>query len=92
MWGIFLLALRYALERRRQASEQEAALRPSKPPGDGEMKLSWMFGSSLAQHHLLYAYVSVWLIQGGYCAWIVSQWARTRGDSQTDDSSGSRED
>jgi len=26
MWGIFLLACRYALERRRQASEQEAAL------------------------------------------------------------------
>lgn len=26
MWGIFLLALRYALERRRQASEQDAAL------------------------------------------------------------------
>jgi heme exporter protein C len=27
MWGIFLLAMRYALERRRQASEQEAALK-----------------------------------------------------------------
>ena len=27
MWGIFLLAMRYALERRRQASEQDAALK-----------------------------------------------------------------
>jgi heme exporter protein C len=27
MWGIFLLVMRYALERRRQASEQDAALR-----------------------------------------------------------------
>jgi heme exporter protein C len=26
MWGIFLLLFRYALERRRQATEQEAAL------------------------------------------------------------------
>jgi heme exporter protein C len=27
MWGIFLLSMRYALERRRQASEQDAALK-----------------------------------------------------------------
>jgi heme exporter protein C len=27
MWGIFLLGFRYALERRRQAAEQDAALR-----------------------------------------------------------------
>jgi heme exporter protein C len=26
MWGIFILVLRYALERRRQACEQDAAL------------------------------------------------------------------
>jgi heme exporter protein C len=26
MWGIFLLVFRYALERRRQESEQDAAL------------------------------------------------------------------
>jgi heme exporter protein C len=26
MWGIFLVVFRYALERRRQASEQDAAL------------------------------------------------------------------
>jgi heme exporter protein C len=26
MWGLFLLALRYSLERRRQRAEQEAAL------------------------------------------------------------------
>jgi heme exporter protein C len=27
MWGVFLLAFRYALERRRQEREQEAALK-----------------------------------------------------------------
>ena len=27
MWGIFILAMRYRLERRRQAAEQDAALR-----------------------------------------------------------------
>jgi heme exporter protein C len=26
MWGVFILILRYSLERRRQASEQDAAL------------------------------------------------------------------
>ncbi len=42
------------------------------------MKLSWMFGSSMEAHHLLYAYLAVWLIQGGYALWIVWQWARTK--------------
>jgi hypothetical protein len=41
------------------------------------MNLSWIFGSSMEARHLLYAYLSVWLIQGGYCAWIVWQWLRT---------------
>jgi hypothetical protein len=35
-----------------------------------------MFGTSMEARHLLYAYLSVWLIQGGYCAWVVSQWMR----------------
>lgn len=37
-----------------------------------------MFGSSMEAHHLLYAYVAVWLIQGGYCAWIAWQWMHTK--------------
>ena len=47
------------------------------------MKLSWMFGSSMAQHHLLYVYLSVWLIQGGYAAWIAWQWVRTGKELQS---------
>ncbi|MGD0797784.1 MAG: hypothetical protein ABR910_08680 [Acidobacteriaceae bacterium] len=38
------------------------------------MKLSWIFGPSMEAHHLLYAYVAVWLIQGGYAAWIAWHW------------------
>jgi hypothetical protein len=34
--------------------------------GDGPMQA----------HHLFAAYVAVWLIQGGYAAWIVYQWWR----------------
>ena len=40
------------------------------------MRLSWLFGSSMAAHHLLAAYVAVWLIQGGYAGWIAWQWMR----------------
>jgi hypothetical protein len=42
------------------------------------MKLGWMFGSSMEAHHLLYAYLAVWLIQGGYALWIVWQWVCTK--------------
>jgi hypothetical protein len=42
------------------------------------VKLSWIFGSSMEAHHLLYVYLSVWIIQGGYCAWIAGQWLRER--------------
>ena len=41
------------------------------------MKLSWIFGPSMAAHHLLYTYLAVWLIQGGYAAWIAWQWVRS---------------
>ncbi|MGP8258806.1 MAG: hypothetical protein ACLQM6_02510 [Acidobacteriaceae bacterium] len=41
------------------------------------MKFSWIFGSSMEAHHLLASYLLVWLIQGGYAAWIAWQWART---------------
>ena len=36
-----------------------------------------MFGSSLEAHHLLYAYVAVWIIQGGYAGWVFYQWLRS---------------
>ena len=42
------------------------------------MKLEWLFGSSMDAHHLLWAYVSVWVIQGGYAVWIALQWKQTR--------------
>ncbi len=41
-----------------------------------------MFGSSLGAHHLLWAYLAVWLIQGGYAVWIGSQWMRSKKDSR----------
>jgi hypothetical protein len=42
------------------------------------MNLSWMFGPSMAAHHLLYAYLIVWGVQGGYAVWIARAWKRTR--------------
>jgi hypothetical protein len=47
------------------------------------MKLSWIFGPSMEAHHLLYAYVVVWLIQGGYAAWIGWQWFQTAKNVRT---------
>jgi threonine/homoserine/homoserine lactone efflux protein len=46
------------------------------------MKLNWIFGSSMEAHHLLAAYVAVWLIQGGYAGWIAWQWIRSRKNLQ----------
>jgi hypothetical protein len=42
------------------------------------MKLAWLFGSSMEARHLLYVYLSVWLIQGGYCIWIALNWKRAK--------------
>jgi len=47
------------------------------------MKLSWIFGPSMEAHHLLYAYVAVWLIQGGYAAWIGWHWFQTGRNTRT---------
>jgi threonine/homoserine/homoserine lactone efflux protein len=44
-----------------------------------------MFGSSMAAHHLLYTYLTVWAVQGGYLAWIVWQWMRTKPNSHSAD-------
>ena len=48
------------------------------------MKLSWLFGSSMEARHLLYVYLSVWLIQGGFCAWIAWNWMRAKRASEAD--------
>lgn len=58
------------------------------------MNLDWMFGSSMEAHHLLWAYLSVWIIQGGYCAWIAWQWLHTPNSTAPDDSAAAanRED
>ena len=40
------------------------------------MNFSWMFGSSMEAHHLLYSYLLVWVIQGGYAGWVFYQWMR----------------
>lgn len=42
------------------------------------MKLSWLFGSSMAQHHLLWTYLSVWVIQGIYAAWVAWHWFKIK--------------
>jgi hypothetical protein len=42
-----------------------------------------MFGNSLGAHHLLYAYLCVWLVQGGYCTWVAVQWMRAKKVSPT---------
>ena len=47
------------------------------------MKLSWMFGNSLAAHHLLFSYLAVWIIQGGYAGWIAYQWMQSRRSAMT---------
>jgi hypothetical protein len=41
------------------------------------MNLSWLFGPTMEQRHLLYVYLSVWLIQGGYFLSLAIKWART---------------
>ena len=40
------------------------------------MNLSWMFGPTMEQRHLLYVYVLVWVVQGGYASWVAWQWWR----------------
>jgi hypothetical protein len=40
------------------------------------MNFSWMFGNSLEARHLLYAYLLVWVVQGGYAASLLMQWLR----------------
>lgn len=46
------------------------------------MNLAWIFGSSMEAHHLLFSYLAVWLIQGGYAVWIALQWTRSGRESR----------
>ena len=46
----------------------------------------------MAQHHLLYVYLSVWLIQGGYCAWVAWHWFQTKSPQPPVVDSAARED
>lgn len=34
--------------------------------------------ATLEHRHLLAAYITVWVIQGGYFAWIAAQWRHTK--------------
>jgi hypothetical protein len=45
------------------------------------MNFSWFFNGTIEAHHLAAVYLTVWVIQGGYVAWVAWQWARTRRDS-----------
>lgn len=34
------------------------------------MKLSWLFNGTMQAQHLAAAYLTVWVIQGGYAVWV----------------------
>jgi len=36
--------------------------------------------STMPHRHLLFAYLTVWVIQGGYFAWTAWNWVNVRGD------------
>lgn len=42
------------------------------------MKFAWLLNGTMEAHHLAAAYLTVWLIQGGYAAWIAWQWFHTK--------------
>jgi hypothetical protein len=42
------------------------------------VKFSWIFNGTLEAHHLAASYLAVWLIQGGYAAWIGWHWMHTK--------------
>jgi hypothetical protein len=35
--------------------------------------------STMGHRHLVFVYFGVWIIQGGYLAWIVWNWSRIKG-------------
>ena len=56
------------------------------------MKLSWLFNGTMQAHHVLGVYLTVWIVQGGYAAWVAWQWTRTKVSGSTYSASESRED
>jgi hypothetical protein len=56
------------------------------------MRLSWLFGSSMEAHHLLWAYLAVWMIQGGYAVWTAVQWVRAGKNLQPEPPLGTETD
>ncbi len=46
------------------------------------MKLSWLFNGTMQAHHLAGAYLTVWLIQGGYAGWIALRLLKTSRDGR----------
>lgn len=34
------------------------------------MTLSWLFNGTMQAHHLAAAYLTVWVLQGGYAVWV----------------------
>ena len=44
------------------------------------MNFSWMFGPTMEAHHLLCAYITVWVVQGGYCLWVAWKWMQTKSE------------
>jgi hypothetical protein len=42
------------------------------------MNFNWLLNGTMEAHHLAAVYIAVWVIQGGYAAWIVWQWMRTK--------------
>ena len=85
MWGVFLLVFRYCAGTAPAGEGAgDGAGGDRRLPGDRPMRLSWLSGSSMEAHHLLAAYVAVWLIQGGSAGWIAWQWMLARKDLQPD--------
>ena len=72
MWGVFILLFRFALERRRQLAEQDAALIAHRSlPGDPPMTWHTFFDfSTMAIATLSSSTAAVCAIQIGYLGWI----------------------
>ena len=77
-WGILIVGIRYAVERRKQRVEQHAALRAlDNGSGSGTLK-----GNLMAHQHLVIAYVITWVIQLGYLGWVGTKWLAVRRDER----------
>ena len=46
------------------------------------MNFRWLLNGTMEAHHLMAVYLTVWLIQGGYAAWIAWQMTRVSKDAK----------